>query len=67
MKTNYIGYQIEQFMRDNHTTDQIAAILDLPVEQVTAVYNEYIKQRVMQKTKASNQHHQAIYAMSLHA
>ncbi|WP_290697864.1 hypothetical protein [Amphritea sp.] len=67
MKTNYIEYQIEQFMRDGHTTDQIAATLDLPVAQIIAIYNEHIKQRAVQKAKASNQHHQAIYAMSLHA
>ncbi len=54
-------------MRDGHTTDQIAATLDLPVAQIIAIYNEHIKQRAVQKAKASNQHHQAIYAMSLHA
>lgn len=64
MKTNYIEHQIEQFMRDGHTAEQIAAIIDLPAEQVIKIYN---KQRETLKNKASNQHNQAIYAMSLHS
>ena len=66
MKTNYIEHQIEQLMRDGHTTGQIGAIVNLPVEQVIVIYNEDTKQQAVQKAKASNQHHQAIYAMSLH-
>ncbi len=65
MKTNYIGHQIEQFLRDSHTVDQISAIVDLPIEQITDLYNEHLKQQTVLKTKASNQHSQATYAMSL--
>ncbi|WP_019620894.1 hypothetical protein [Amphritea japonica] len=67
MKTNDIEHQIEQFMRDGHTTDQIGNIIGLPAEQVKALCSDLNKQRDLQKTKATNQHSQAIYAMSLHA
>ena len=67
MKTNDIEHQIEQFMRDGHTTDQITHIIGLPAEQVIALCNECNKQRNLQQTKATTQHSQAVYAMSLHA
>ena len=54
-------------MRDGHTTDQITHIIGLPFEQVLALCNECNKQRDLQQTKATTQHSQAVYAMSLHA
>lgn len=61
MKTHTLEQQIGQLLRDDYTPEQVAGLIDLPAEQVIQV----IKQREQQKSKASNQHNQAVYAMSL--
>ena len=66
MKKNSIEHQIAQLLKDGHSEDQIASMIDLPCEQVKAIYRNYIAEYQREKSKASNQHNQAIYAMSLH-
>lgn len=53
--------QIEQLLRDDYCAEQIAHQTGLPTEQILQIIN----QRKQQKSKASTQHNQAIYAMSL--
>ncbi|MBU2965755.1 hypothetical protein Q4508_01930 [Amphritea sp. 2_MG-2023] len=65
MTMNSTEHQIGQLLRDGHSPDQIKAIIDLPAEQVMFHYDSYIRQRKTQQLKASNQHNQASYAMSL--
>lgn len=65
MTMNTTEHQIGQLLRDGHSPDQIKTMIDLPSELVMSHYNSYIKQRKMQQLKASNQHNQAAYAMSL--
>ncbi len=65
MKTNPIEHQIAQLLRDGHNAEQIINIIDLPAEQAMSFYNDYIEQRKLQHIRASNQHSQAAYAMSL--
>lgn len=61
MKTHTLEQQIGQLLRDDYTPAQISHLIDLPTEQVIQV----IEQRKQQKHKASTQHNQAVYAMSL--
>ncbi|MDO6563070.1 hypothetical protein Q4488_06685 [Amphritea sp. 1_MG-2023] len=65
MTMNSTEHQIAQLLRDGHSPDQLQMMIDLPAEQVMTHYENYLKQRKMQQLKASNQHHQAAYAMSL--
>ncbi|MBN0986296.1 MULTISPECIES: hypothetical protein [Amphritea] len=67
MKTNSIEHQIGQLMRDGHSAEQIIHLIDLPAEQAMSLYADYIEQRKQQQLRASNQHNQATYAMSLRA
>ena len=65
MKTNSVEHQIGQLVRDDHSAEQIMNIIDLPADQVMSLYRDYIEQRKQQQLRASNQHNQATYAMSL--
>ncbi|WP_417226565.1 hypothetical protein [Amphritea sp.] len=65
MSMNTTEHQIGQLLRDGHSPDQIKMMIDLPSEQIMNHYNSYIKQRKTQQLKASSQHNQAAYAMSL--
>ncbi|WP_299202150.1 hypothetical protein [uncultured Amphritea sp.] len=65
MKTNSIEHQIAQLLRDGHSAEQIISIINLPADQGISLYRDYIAQRKLQQLRASNQHNQAAYAMSL--
>lgn len=65
MKKNSIEHQIAQLLRDGHSEEQIARMIDLPETQVEAIYKGYLQQRKVEERKASNQHSQAVYAMNL--
>ncbi|RTE67276.1 hypothetical protein EH243_03465 [Amphritea opalescens] len=65
MTMNSTEHQIGQLLRDGHSPDQLKSMIDLPAEQVMSHYDNYIKQRKNQQLKASTQHNQASYAMSL--
>ncbi|WP_428035154.1 hypothetical protein [Amphritea sp.] len=65
MKTNSIEHQIAQLLRDGHSAEQVISIIDLPTDQAMSLYRDYIEQRKLQQLRASNQHSQAAYAMSL--
>lgn len=65
MKTNSIEHQIAQLFRDGQSAEQIISSIDLPAEQTLSLYRDYIEYRKLQQLRATNQHNQAAYAMSL--